>query len=295
MKNKKSMWLIAVVVALPFIVMLGLHIGIALGNYFHININVPNIKAADWFMFFSSYLGGSMTLIGVTITLQYERNIHKYEKLLENIDKEKDELGKAICELNLFAPSTLYQRFNSLQITSTGYNSAEVAAIRQQLAEEMQKMNAKKIAIMLLTDIYAMTIECASCKKPCRVQTILPEFQKTHEEICEKIYNVLCTIDTYVVTCENNAINQALIKNYNQINQQLQLSGKSPQYDEAVIKECKSKIVDVKPQQEEINKDIIEICNYNKDKIQQLIGLAREYIFIKKQNASKQCFSKKEA
>lgn len=294
MKNRKSLWWIAAVAVLPFIVMLGLHIGVALGNYFHININVPNIEAADWFMFYSSYLGGSMTLVGVMITLQHERNIHKYEKLLEDIDKEKDELGKAICEINLFAPSTLYQQFNSLHITSKGYyDSAEIAVIRQQIAEEMQKFNTKKIAVMLLTDVYDMP-GCVVCKKPCKIQTILPEFQKLYEEVGEKIYKVLNMIDIYVVNCETNAINQALINNCRQTNQQCKLLGRSSQYDEAVIKEYESKIVDVKHQQEEINKNIIEICNYNNDIIQKLIGLVREYIFIKKQNAIKQCFSKKE-
>lgn len=291
MKNKKTMWWIAAVAVLPFIVMLGLHIGIALGNYFHININIPNVDAADWFMFFSSYLGGSMTLVGVMITLQHERRIHNYEKLLEDIEKEKEELGKAICELNLFAPSTLYQRFNSLHLTSEGYNSAEVAAIRQQISEEMQRINAEKIAVMLLTDIYEMTVKCAACKKPCRIQAILPEFQKTYEEVGGKIYNVFQMIDTYVVYCEQNAIYQALINNCHSVNQQCKLLGQPSEYDEAVIKEYESKIVDVKLQQEEINKNIIEICNYNKDKIPQLISFVREYIFIKKQNASKQCFS----
>ena len=80
-----------------------------------------------------------MTLAGVMVTLRHERGIHQYEKAMEIIEKERDGLGKVICELNLFAPSILYQRFNSLRITSTGYNPVEVAAIRQQLAEENSK------------------------------------------------------------------------------------------------------------------------------------------------------------
>lgn len=77
MRNKKSLWWIVAVIIMPFVVMLRLHIGIALGNYFHININVPNVDAATWFMFSGSYLGG------VIITLRHERNIHQYENKLQ--------------------------------------------------------------------------------------------------------------------------------------------------------------------------------------------------------------------
>ena len=150
MKYKVSKRWILIVIFVPFILMLCLHIGIALGNYFGININVPNVDASTWFIFSGSYLGGTMTLVGVMITLKHERSIHQYEKSLESIGKEKDNLGKAICELNVFAPSTLYQRFNSLHIARDGYNSAEIASIRQQLAEEMQKINKAKLEIMFL-------------------------------------------------------------------------------------------------------------------------------------------------
>lgn len=108
MKNKLSKWWFLVVLAIPFLLMLCLHIGIALGNYFGVNINVPNVDASTWFIFCGSYLGGTMTLAGVMLTLRHERNIHQYEKSMDSIEKEKDALGKAICNLNVFAPSILY-------------------------------------------------------------------------------------------------------------------------------------------------------------------------------------------
>ena len=64
MKNNHHRWWIVGIVAAPFVLMLFLHIGIAVGQYFKIDINVPNIAAADWFMFAGSYLGGAMTLLG---------------------------------------------------------------------------------------------------------------------------------------------------------------------------------------------------------------------------------------
>lgn len=206
MKNRMSKWWILVVVFIPFLLMFCLHIGIALGNYFGININVPNVDASTWFIFCSNYLGGTMTLAGVMITLRYERNIHQYEKSRESIEKEKDALGKAVCDLNIFAPSTLYQQFNSLHITSKGYDSAEVAAIRQQLSEEMRKINALKLETMFFADIYAMTAECSACKKPCRIQLILPEFQKIYEKVGSKLFESLQMVDAYVATCVSNAL-----------------------------------------------------------------------------------------
>ena len=188
MKNKLSKWWFLVVLAVPFILMFCLHIGIALGNYFGININVPNVDASTWFIFCGSYFGGTMTLAGVMITLKHERSIHQYEKALETIEKERDGLGKVICELNLFAPNTLYQRFNGIRITSTGYDSVEVSAVRQQLAEEMQKINTTKLEAMFFTDAYVIPVGCPTCKNPCRIPTILPEFQRIYENIGNRIF-----------------------------------------------------------------------------------------------------------
>lgn len=294
MKNRLSKWWITLVLAIPFLLMLCLHIGIALGNYFGININVPNVDASTWFMFFGSYLGGVMTLAGVMITIKYESKIHQYEKSLENINKERDELGKAICELNLYAPSTLYQRFNSLQITSKGYGSAEVAAVRQQLSAEMQKINTAKLETMFFTDAYTIPTGCPTCKNPCRIPTILPEFQKMYEKVGSKIFDVLQMIDSYVSSCERNEIYRALVASCQQANQQQQFLGQPPKYNESEIKIYESKIVDVESQQNNILAAVAEVCSYSQNEIQQLTALAREYIAVKQKNAYKSCFPNKE-
>lgn len=293
MKNKLLKWWILLIVAIPFILMLCLHIGIALGNYFGININVPNVDASTWFTFASSYLGGSMTLVGVMLTLRYERNIQHFEEELRNIEIEKDKLGMAICELNIFAPNTLYQQFNSLNISSNGYDSAEVSSVRQRLAEEMQKINKEKLEVMYFTDMYAMTAGCSTCKKPCKIQTILPKFQKLYETVGKNIFDALNKIDSYIVVCHKNASLQALITNCHQCNQYCQSVGKTPKYDEEIIMGYEKEIVDVKPIQDDICATIIEISEYNNEEIQQLLALAREYIAVKQQNANKKCFPDK--
>ena len=292
MKNKLSKWWFLVVLVIPFILMFCLHIGIALGNYFGININVPNVDASTWFIFCGSYLGGTMTLAGVMLTLRHERNIHQYEKSVDSIDKEKDALGKAICDLNVFAPSTLYQRFNSLPITSKGYDSAEVAAIRQQLSKEMRKINALKLETMFFTDIYAMTAGCSACQKPCRVRSILPEFQKIYEKVGSRLFELLQMIDAYVAVSVSNALYQALIANCQQSDQQQALR-QPPEYSEAEIENYKSKIIDIERQRENLLAIMEEVSKFNQNEIQQLSALAREYIAVKQQNAYKKCFSDK--
>lgn len=294
MKNKLSKWWFLIVFAIPFLLMLCLHIGIALGNYFGININVPNVDASTWFIFCSSYLGGTMTLAGVMVTLKHERNIHQYEKSLESIDKEREALGKAICDLNVFAPSTIYQQFSSLQITNKGYNSAEVAAIRQQLSEEMRKINALKLETMFFTDIYAMATACSTCKKLCRIQSILPEFQKLYEKVGGRLFELLQMVDFYVAICVSNALYQALVAECQQANQQRQAFGQTPEYSEAEIENYKSKIIDIQPQREKLLAAMDEISKYNQNEIQRLSALAREYVVVKQQNVYKKCFPVKE-
>lgn len=289
MKNRLSKWWFLIVIAIPFFIMFCLHIGIALGNYFGININVPNVDASTWFIFCGSYLGGIMTLTGVMITLKHERGIHQYEKSLESINKERESLGKAICDLNVFAPSTIYQRFNSLQITSKGYDSAEVAVIRQQLSEEMRKINALKLETMFFTDIYAMTLGCSTCKKPCRIQSILPEFQKLYEKVGGRLFEILQMVDSYVVNCVSNALYQALVIECQQENQKCQAFGQPPQHSEVEIENYKSKIIDIQPQREKLLAAMEEISKYNQDEIQRLSALAREYIAVKQQNEHKKC------
>lgn len=294
MKNKLLKWWFLVVLAIPFLLMFCLHIGIALGNYFGININVPNVDASTWFIFCGSYLGGTMTLAGVMLTLRHERNIHQYEKSMDSIEKEKDALGKAICDLNVFAPNTLYQQFNSLYITSKGYDPAEVATIRQQLSEEMRKINALKLETLFFTDIYAMTAGCSACKKPCRVQSILPEFQKIYEKVGSKLFELLQIVDAYVVVSVSNALYQALITNCQQSNQRHQALGQPPEYSEAEIEIHKNKIIDIEPQRENLLALMNEVSKYNQNEIQQLSALAREYIATKQQNTYKKCFHGKE-
>ncbi len=158
MKNRFFKWWLLVIAFIPFILMLCLHIGIALGDYFGININIPGVNASDWFTFASGYLGGVMTLVGVVITLRYERNVQRYEEKLNYIEKEKENWGRAICELNIFAPSSFYQQAKSIPLfTKRNEISAQAALVQQQLATEMQIINTEKLKMIFFTDTYPGT------------------------------------------------------------------------------------------------------------------------------------------
>lgn len=269
MNNKKPLGWIIAVIALPFIVMLGLHIGIALGNYFHININVPNIDAASWFMFFGSYLAGVMTLTGVLITLKHERKMHQYEKSLENIDKERERIGNAICGFNLLAPRSLYGQVNEMLVSPMGISSPDIIVLRQKVNEEMHKALTVRTELEFATDIYAMAGNCASCKKPCKIQAVIPEFIKTYDSIGTKIYDTLNKIDNYIFALERNQVCKSV--------------------------ELEDQTIDIKPYQDEINAALEEIAMFNQNGIQQLMVLGRTYIEQKKQNAYKKCFPVKES
>lgn len=268
MKNKKSLWWIVVIIALPFVIMFGLHIGIALGNYFHVNINVPNIDAASWFMFFGSYLGGVMTLAGVMITLRYERQIHQCERSIENIEKEKEKVGKAICGFDLLAPRALYLQANEILASPTGFNPSDLVSLRLRVNEEMNKALLGNAELEFYTDIYFMQGNCAACRRPCELQTIIPEFVKIYNSVGSKLYDTHNTISDYILAIERN---QARIA-----------AG------------LRDQIENIKPYQDKIDASLEEIAKFNQKEIQQLMGLGRKYIGQKEQNAYKNCFPVKE-
>lgn len=80
---------------------------------------------------------------------------------------------------------------------------------------------------------------------------------------------------------------------FNMINANCQALGQPLQYNEAAIKEYEDKKVDVKPKQDKIAMVLTEISSYPLNEIQQLNYLVREYIVVKQQNASKNCFINK--
>lgn len=292
MKNKLSKyWFLGILFA-PLLLMFCFHIGLALGAYFGININVADISTKDWFMFAGSYLGGVMTLVGVTITIRQERRNQHYEDNLGSIEREREHLGVAISGLNTIIPKTIYQRYINLPVTSEGYyNSADVSLIKQSIDQERENINKIRMEAIFFTDIYD-SAPCMICDKVCSLKEIRLEFQKIYDDIAKQLFDIYQKIEKYITVNESNIINKKLATNFRQMNSSLLKEGKSPMYDELTIKESESNIVDLQPMQREIIESLKEICDLNRKEIPQLTGLAKSYITVKRQNAENKCYPK---
>lgn len=291
MKKKLSKnWFLAIIFA-PFFLMICFHIGLALGAYSGINFNADDISTKDWFMFAGSYLGGVMTLIGVTITIRQERRNQRYEDNLSNIEREREHLGAAISGINTIIPKTIYQRYINLPVKPEERNSSDVALIIQSIDQEREVINKIRMEAIFFTDIYD-SASCKICSQVCSLKEIRLEFQKIYDEITLQLFDIYLKIEKYITVNESSIVNKRLVDNFRQMNKILLEEGKSPIYDELTIKEYESRIVDVQPMQGEILQILKQICDLNQREIVQLTGLAKGYIAVKRQNAEKTCYSK---
>lgn len=287
-KKLLDYWFLVIPVA-PFFLMICFHIGLALGAYFGININADDITSKDWFAFAGSYLGGIMTLVGVTITLRQERKNQRYEDNLSSIERERKHLGAAISGLNIIIPKVIYQRYIDLPIMPEGDNSADISLIRQSIDQEREVINKTRMEAIFFTDIYDSG-PCMVCNNLCSLKEIRLEFQRIYDRVAEQLFDVYLKIEQYITVNEGNIIHRKLADSFRQMNRRLLEEGKSPMYDEFTIKEQESKIVDMQSMQGEILKAIIDINDLNQKEIVQLTNLAKGYIAVKRQNAEKACY-----
>lgn len=288
-KQKLLKFWLGVMFITPFLLMFGLHIGNALGTYFGININVEGISSSDWFMFAGSYLGGAMTLIGVTITLQQERKSQHYQDELHNIEQEREHLGHAIGGLNVITPTTIYERFMELPIMPMGYNPLDVSLIRQLISQERENINKLRLEVIFLTDIYE-SAACTTCKSPCGLKEVRLEFQKVYDEMANQFFAIYQKIENFIVANENNLRYQRILNDFRQKKGGPQEERMDYFYDESTIKAYENKIVDVKHMQQEIVAELDVINEFNKKEIIQLTTLARGYIAVRRQNVEKRCY-----
>ena len=193
MKKKLSKnWFLAIIFA-PFFLMICFHIGLALGAYSGINFNADDISTKDWFMFAGSYLGGVMTLIGVTITIRQERRNQRYEDSLSNIELERQHLGAAKRGFNTMIPNTIYQRYINLPVKPEERNSSDIALIIQSIDQEREVINKIRLEAIFFTDIYD-SASCKICNNVCSLKEIRLEFQKIYDEIAKQLFDIYLKI-----------------------------------------------------------------------------------------------------
>ena len=293
MKNNHHRWWIVGIVAAPFVLMLFLHIGIAVGQYFKIDINVPNIAPAAWFMFAGSYLGGAMTLLGVMATLRYERKIHTNQLMIQGIEKENELLNSVVNRIDIYAPSICYLDLSSALSIKEWNKRPDFSAVRRRIAEAMSALNQGRIDLNIGTDMCCQPAECTSCKHPCRMPNVRIEFQNTYATVNKHLFDTLTLLDAFIVEHYQNAVKDELINLYRENIAQCQAVGQPSQYSEKDIQDIQKLKKDLSIQQAELEKRLGEISAMNQKEMIQLINLSREYIALRMQNAERKCFGGK--
>lgn len=287
MKRKKQIYLGLGIIIVPFIIMLCLHIGIALGRYFNININVPEIKAADWFMFAGSYLGGVLTLFGVLLTLRYERNIHGHQLTVTFIQEERNNISSLIEKLDLFGPSICYVEFTSALGIKEYNKLPDFSNVRNKIAEYLRGIYQSRTELTLCTDILFISPNCSMCKHPCRLSAIQNEFSSIYNKISKLLDETLRTLDAYIVDTYQNMLRDELISQYRQNIAECSAKGLVSNYSEKDIQTAEREKKDLTLQKTILEQKLSEVSQVSQNEFEQLLRLSREYSSIKIQNAQK--------
>mgnify|MGYP001285048773 FL=1 len=246
MKNKRLWWWILGIATAPFILMLCLHLGLAIQRYFRFNINVPNVEAADWFMFAGSYLGGTMTLLGVIVTLKYERRLNQHQQRIQSIEKERERLFSIINRLDVFAPSSCYLDFTSAMSVKEWNKRPDFTDVRRRIVDFMRELNQSNQELQLGTDMCAQSADCAKCKHICRLPTVQAEFRNSYAYVNKYLFDTLKLLDAYIVDQYQNAVKDELIYMYRENIALCQSQGKASQYGEKDIDDIQKLKKDLK-------------------------------------------------
>ena len=287
MKKKRLWWWILGIATAPFILMLCLHLGLAIQRYFRFNINVPNVEAADWFMFAGSYLGGAMTLLGVIVTLKYERRLNQHQQRIQSIEKERERLFSIINRLDVFAPSSCYLDFTSVMSVKEWNKRPDFTDVRRRIVDSMRELNQSSRDLQLGTDMCAQSADCARCKHICRLPTVQAEFRNTYTYMNTYLFDTLKLLDTYIVDQCQNAAKDELIYLYRESIALCQSQGTVSQYDEKDIDDIQKLKKDLNPQNVELEKRLNEISAMNQKEMVCLINQVREYCALRIQNAER--------
>ncbi len=277
-------WWIAIPI-LPFFIMFLLHISIALGDYFNVNINIPNIYADDWFMFFSSYLGGSVALLGVIFTIRHSMNTHSHQIAMAKIEKEKQDIVEAISMLNPFEPYYLLKQF-SLLMENNLIAPENTANLNDRVYNHLYLVNASRVKMLMATNATSVSVACQTCKTPCGLKVIVPELAKDYDSVTENLNKALNELANFTtLRTRNDRISREL----NQYIQENAQSGTTIHSQEKI-----NKLNDEYTQLSKQIETLIELCekcnSMNANEISRIVSLSKGYIAQRQENAKKHCF-----
>ena len=276
MKNKRQvMWIVGIILT-PFILMLFLHIGIAIQQYFKFDINVPNIAAADWFMFAGSYLGGAMTLLGVIATLKHEQ----------------EALCNIINGLNVFVPLTCDAEITSALNNQSISQTPDMSEAKRRIMDQMSLLLRNNAELHLQTNMCCASPQCENCKRPCRLPKVKEEFRQIYNAVYIGLYDAYEKLNTFAsVIIRNSECDQQI----HRITKIISLSkeiGNAAEYTEEDIEKLKGQKQDMEEVQTLSFQALQVVADFDKKEIVQMISLVREYTAILEANAAKKCFGK---
>lgn len=288
MKNFQK-WLIKhwwiLIPTLPFAIMFLLHISIALGNYFNININVPNIEASDWFMFFGSYLGGTIALIGVVITIKHSHQLHNHQINIQYLQKEQEVVAEAISNL------PINQTLNIMGIYATGIwiddNAVEHSKENIREIYSCQTMiTLSQIKLSTLSNIISDYSICSKCKEQCELKSIGPEFNEVYNTLVSAIDECLKYLYEYIRSRDASMrYSEMLKKNLSCLeNNEPKVYTNSDLEKEKNSTRDRSNIFD---DFQIANNKLLELRNTS---LPRLITLHKSYFIVRQKNCSKKCF-----
>lgn len=292
MKNKRYVWWIVALVLAPVLVTLVIWSALFLLEYFNIDFDIPFTSANDWFMFFGSYFGAALTMVGVLLTIKHEKNIKKYEKAIHDIEKEEELLKQCILSISPMIPLMLYQRFIGLEISKDGYSANDVAAIRHDSASEYSKIGNARTCLECFTSMKHTT-GCVDCNQKCKLGSIEKEFMVLYFKMTDCIFDSLDAINAYIEKQVQNVQYRIIVNLCNRINDNCVSIGKPPCYAEEDIQEYSSEIVDIEPMHKEIQEKIENSIDFHRSNISKLIQLSKDYIELKMEHADTQCYARK--
>ena len=198
--NFKKYWLLIAI--LPFAIMILLHIGIVINKLTNINFNIPNISAADWFVFAGSYLGGVITLGGVILTIKHERTINLKQVRLSEVLQEKEKLGEILSKINLYAPGAYYQEYSTMkEIQNSDEN---LSSIRKALVEEKGILSSLRNEFIFSTNIWISSPSCDESKQKRELDIICHEIVELYNKINFLLFNTYEIFDNLILLYQSS-------------------------------------------------------------------------------------------
>jgi len=253
--NLKKYWLLIAI--LPFAIMILLHIGIFINKLTNINFNIPNISAADWFIFAGSYLGGVITLGGVILTIKHERTINLKQVRLSEVFQEKEKLGEILSKVNLYAPEAYYQEYSS--ITETQSSNENLSSIRKALVEEKGILSSLRNEFIFSTNVWINAKAYNESEQKCELNMVSHEIVELYNKINSILFNTYITFDDLISLYQSRE------------NFEKNITEKHADYCDIDVFDKNTELM--------IQLDIIRNMEYNE--YEKLITLCKKYIEIK--------------